>query len=120
MMTEILNESWLPLMSILIFEVANRILTTKPYLHVPPERYTHWRESILDGQKLVVGINWHDNRADQKKSTRDVSLQWLESFFNPYDFKLIYLRRKYGCQKKDDRSLPKLINISRIQRKYTK
>ena len=113
------SRSWLPLMSILnLLEVRpNRILTTKPYLNVPPERYSHWRKSILDGQKLVVGINWHDNRADQKKSTRDVSLQWLESFFNPYEFKLIYLQRKYGCQEKDDRPLPKLINISRIQKK---
>ena len=37
------SKNWIPLMSILnLLEVRpNRILTTKPYLHVAPERYTH-------------------------------------------------------------------------------
>ena len=95
---------WISLMSIPQYLEANPSSnpTKYPYLKTPEKLVEKWRCRIISKnpeKKLLIGINWAGNRADNKKSGRNIPPELIMPIINECNATFISIQRGISGQR---------------------
>jgi tetratricopeptide (TPR) repeat protein len=86
---------WTPLLSVprYLGVSPKSPIITEPYIRTTDEFIAKWQGLLAGEKRPIIGINWQGNRADNKKTDRNILPHYLVSLASRLDVSLISLQR---------------------------